>query len=191
KLDRPAGFSLVVGGEAREQENTFAGLQVGIALAILLVFAVMALQFESTRFPLIVMMAVPYGFVGVVATLLVTGPTFRLNAFLGSIVLVGIAVNNAIVLIDAANLLRAEGYDVVEAIVEAGRRRLRPILMTTLTTVLGMLPIALAVEEGSEIQAPLARVVLGGMVISTVITLVLLPVLYVFSERRAAAKKAC
>ncbi len=191
KLDRPAGFSLVVGGEAREQENTFAGLQVGIALAILLVFSVMALQFESVRFPLIVMMAVPYGFVGVVATLLVTGTTFSLNAFLGSIVLVGIAVNNAIVLIDAANLLRAEGYDVVEAIVEAGRRRLRPILMTTLTTVLGMLPIALAVEEGSEIQAPLARVVLGGMVVSTAITLVLLPVLYVFAERRAAARKAC
>src|SRR5690606_29720339 len=122
-------------GEAREQEGTFAGLTVGIALAILLVFAVMAVQFESLRYPLLVMIAVPYGFVGVVATLLVTGTTFSLNAFLGSVVLVGIAVNNAIVLIDAANLIRSEnGLDAVDAIVEAGRRRLRPILMTTLTT---------------------------------------------------------
>lgn len=185
QIDRPAGFSLVVGGEAREQAATFAGLKVGIALAIMLVFAVMALQFESVRFPLLVMAAVPYGFVGVVATLLVTGTTFSLNAFLGTIVLVGIAVNNAIVLIDAANLLRRQGLSVLEAIVEAGRRRLRPILMTTLTTILGMLPIALALGEGSEIQAPLARVVIGGMVVSTVITLVLLPVLYVFSERKA------
>jgi HAE1 family hydrophobic/amphiphilic exporter-1 len=185
KLERPAGFTLVVGGEAREQEGTFAGLRIGIALAILLVFAVMALQFESLRFPLLVMAAVPYGFVGVVATLLATGTTFSLNAFLGSIVLVGIATNNAIVLIDAANLLRSEGLSVVDAICEAGRRRLRPILMTTLTTVLGMLPIALAIGEGAEIQAPLARVVLGGMLVSTVITLVLLPVLYVMSVRRA------
>ena len=99
--------------------------------------------------------------------------------------LVGISVNNAIVLVDAANLLRREeGLDVVEAIVEAGRRRLRPILMTTLTTVLGMLPIALALGEGAEIQAPLARVVLGGLLVSTVITLLLLPVLYVITERR-------
>lgn len=185
EIERPAGFSIGIGGELREQEGTFAGLTVGIALAILLVFAVMAIQFESLRYPLLVMSAVPYGFVGVVVTLVITGTTFSLNAFLGCIVLVGIAVNNAIVLVDAANLLRREeGLDVIEAIVEAGRRRLRPILMTTLTTVLGMLPIALALGEGAEIQAPLARVVLGGLLMSTVITLLLLPVLYVITERR-------
>ena len=185
EVERPAGFAIVVGGEAREQEGTFDGLSVGIVLAILLVFAVMAVQFESVRYPLLVMVAVPFGFVGIVLTLVVTGTTFSLNAFLGSIVLVGIATNNAIVLIDAANLLRREnGLDPYAAIVEAGRRRLRPILMTTLTTVLGMLPIALAFGEGAEIQAPLARVVLGGLLVSTLITLFLLPVLYLITERR-------
>lgn len=184
-VERPAGFSIVIAGEAQQQAGTFDGLTVGIWLAILLVFAVMAVQFESVRYPLLVMIAVPFGFVGIVATLALTGTTFSLNAFLGAIVLVGIATNNAIVLVDAANLLRAEGYDPYAAIVEAGRRRLRPILMTTLTTALAMLPIALALGEGSEIQAPLARVVLGGLLVSTLITLFLLPVLYVMTERRA------
>jgi HAE1 family hydrophobic/amphiphilic exporter-1 len=188
-IQRPPGFSIVLGGEAREQASTFDGLEVGMVLAILLVFAVMAVQFESLRYPLLVMIAVPFGFVGVVLTLAVTGTTFSLNAFLGAIVLVGIAVNNAIVLVDAANLLRREeGLELHAAIVEAGRRRLRPILMTTLTTVLGMLPIALALGEGSEIQAPLARVVLGGLLVSTVITLFLLPVLYAITERRGASR---
>ena len=153
-------------------------------LALLLVFAVMAIQFESLRHPLLVMSAVPFGFVGVVIVLVVTGTTFSLNAFLGSIILVGIATNNAIVLVEAARQLRAEGNDAVEAIVEAGRRRLRPILMTTASTVFGMIPIALAIGEGAEIQAPLARVVLGGMLVSALITLVLLPVLYVLTDRK-------
>jgi HAE1 family hydrophobic/amphiphilic exporter-1 len=184
-VERPTGFSIVIAGEAQQQQGTFDGLTVGIWLAILLVFAVMAVQFESVRYPLLVMIAVPFGFVGIVGTLALTGTTFSLNAFLGAIVLVGIATNNAIVLVDAANLLRAEGYDPYAAIVEAGRRRLRPILMTTLTTALAMLPIALALGEGAEIQAPLARVVLGGLLVSTLITLFLLPVLYVMAERRA------
>jgi HAE1 family hydrophobic/amphiphilic exporter-1 len=184
-IELPAGFSIEVAGEAREQEKTFAGLKIGIVLAILLVFAVMAVQFESLRHPLIVMSAVPFGFVGVVAALVVTGTTFSLNAFLGSIVLVGISVNNAIVLVDFAKQLRhQEGLDAVAAIIEAGRRRLRPILMTTATTVLGMLPIALAIGEGAEIQAPLARVIFGGMVVSTLITLVLLPALYVLTDNK-------
>ena len=183
-VERPTGFSIEVAGEAREQEDAFSGLGVGIALAILLVFAVMAVQFESLRGPLLVMSAVPFGFVGVIATLAATGTTFSLNAFLGSIILVGIATNNAIVLVEAARQLRAEGNDAVEAIVEAGRRRLRPILMTTASTVFGMIPIALAIGEGAEIQAPLARVVLGGMLVSALITLVLLPVLYVLTDRK-------
>lgn len=184
QIQLPAGFSLEIGGEAREQDKTFAGLQIGIVLAVLLVFAVMAIQFESLRHPLVVMSALPFAFVGVVVALVVTATTFSLNAFLGSIVLVGIAVNNAIVLVDAANQLREHpGVDAVEAIIEAGRRRLRPILMTTATTVLGMLPIALALGEGAEIQAPLARVIFGGMLVSSLVTLVLLPALYVMADR--------
>ncbi len=182
QIEMPVGFSVEVAGEAREQEESFAGLQIGIILAILLVFAVMAVQFESLLHPLLVMSAVPFGFVGVVITLVVTGTTFSLNAFLGSIILVGISVNNAIVLVDCANQMRSEqGLDPIAAIVEAGRRRLRPILMTTATTCLGMLPIAMAIGEGAEIQAPLARVVLGGMVVSCLVTLVLLPALYVLT----------
>ena len=187
-IERPTGFSIEIGGEVREQEDTFAGLGVGIALAILLVFAVMAVQFESLRNPLLVMSAVPFGFVGVVLTLLLSGTTFSLNAFLGCIVLVGIAVNNAIVLVDTANLVRREQQLGAEAaMLEAARRRLRPILMTTLTTALGVMPLALALGEGSEIQAPLARVVLGGLTFSTVITLLLLPSLYVLTNRRTSA----
>ncbi len=182
-LEKPNGFSVAMAGEAREQEGVFSGLGIGGLLAILLVFAVMAIQFESLRHPLLIMTSVPFGFVGVVLTLVLTGTTFSLNAFLGSIVLVGIAVNNAIVLLDAANMLRREeGMATRPAIVEAARRRLRPILMTTLTTVLAMLPIALAIGEGAEVQAPLARVVLGGLLVSTIITLVLLPTLYVLTE---------
>ncbi|HLU67006.1 MAG TPA: efflux RND transporter permease subunit, partial [Kofleriaceae bacterium] len=187
-IERPTGFSIAIAGEAREQEATFRGLGVGIVLAVLLVFAVMAVQFESLRDPLLVMSAVPFGFVGVIATLVATGTTFSLNAFLGCIVLVGIAVNNAIVLIDTANLLRREReLDAASAMLQAGRQRLRPILMTTSTTALGVLPIALAIGEGAEIQAPLARVVLGGLVVSAIITLVLLPALYVLAERRSGA----
>jgi HAE1 family hydrophobic/amphiphilic exporter-1 len=183
-LELPAGFSVDVAGESEEQDKTFAGLTIGIVLALLLVFAVMAVQFESLRHPLLVMSAVPFGFVGVVIVLVVTGTTFSLNAFLGSIILVGIATNNAIVLVEAANQLRQEGLDATAAIVEAGRRRLRPILMTTASTVMGMIPIALAIGEGAEIQAPLARVVLGGMLVSALITLVLLPVLYVLTAEK-------
>jgi HAE1 family hydrophobic/amphiphilic exporter-1 len=183
-VERPSGFSLAVAGEAREQEIAFQGLGVGIALAILLVFAVMAVQFESLRNPFLIMAAVPFGFVGVVATLVVTGTTFSLNAFLGCIVLVGVSVNNAIVLVDAANQLRAQHGNKRAAMIEAGRRRLRPVLMTTSTTVLGVLPIALAVGEGSEIQAPLARVIVGGLMVSTLITLLLVPALYGLSLRR-------
>ena len=183
-VERPTGFSIAIGGEAREQEIAFQGLGVGIALALLLVFAVMAVQFESLRGPLLIMSAVPFGFVGVVITLVATGTTFSLNAFLGSIVLVGISVNNAIVLVDAANQLRDEHGGARAAMLEAGRRRLRPVLMTTATTVLGVLPIALAVGEGAEIQAPLARVLLGGLLVSTLITLLLVPALYGLSLRR-------
>jgi HAE1 family hydrophobic/amphiphilic exporter-1 len=188
QVERPTGFEIVVSGESEQQQGTFSGLTVGVWLAILLVFAVMAVQFESVRYPLLVMIAVPFGFVGIVATLAVTGTTFSLNAFLGAIVLVGIATNNAIVLVDAANLLRRDGSDVYAAIIEAGRRRLRPILMTTLTTALAMLPLALGLGEGAEIQAPLARVVLGGLLVSTLITLFLLPVLYVMAESHKPAK---
>jgi HAE1 family hydrophobic/amphiphilic exporter-1 len=184
RIDVPDGFSLRVGGEHEEQEKTFGGLLAGIVLAILLVYAVMVVQFESLLHPLIIMASVPFGLIGVVVTLVISGTTLNMNSFLGTIVLVGIAVNNAIVLVDCTNLLRREqGLALVPALIEACQQRLRPILMTTMTTVLGMLPLALGLGEGSEIQAPLARVVVGGLVASTVVTLLLVPSLYFLLER--------
>jgi HAE1 family hydrophobic/amphiphilic exporter-1 len=181
----PDGFSVVVSGELDEQDDTFGALLVGILLACFLVYSAMAMQFESVRQPLVVMASVPFAFIGIVVALLVTGTSFSMNSFLGAIVLVGIVVNNAIVLVDCANLIRRdEGHSVERALVEAGRRRFRPILMTTLTTMLGLVPLALGGSEGGEMQAPLARAVIGGLFTSTLVTLVLIPSLYLLVERR-------
>jgi HAE1 family hydrophobic/amphiphilic exporter-1 len=183
----PDGMDVVLAGELSEQEETFENLLAGILLACFLVYAVMAVQFESARQPLIVMASVPFALLGVVLALLATATTFNMNSFLGAIVLVGIVVNNAIVLIDAANLFRRErGLGVRQAMLEAGRRRLRPILMTSLTTSLGLLPLALGLGEGSEMQAPLARAVIGGLSTSTLVTLVLVPCIYLLAEERGS-----
>jgi HAE1 family hydrophobic/amphiphilic exporter-1 len=140
---------------------------------------VMAAQFERFLDPLIVMVAVPLALVGVVPTLLLTGTTLNVQSLMGVIMLIGIVVNNAIVLVDYINLMRREhNLDVADAVRESGRRRLRPILMTTCTTVLGMLPLAFGGGAGGEIQAALARAVMGGLTVSTLITLVLIPVTY-------------
>jgi HAE1 family hydrophobic/amphiphilic exporter-1 len=139
----------------------------------------MAAQFERFVDPLVVMLAVPMALVGVVPALLLTGTTLNIQSLMGLVMLIGIVVNNAIVLVDAVNLLRRERQmGAAEAVVEAGRLRLRPILMTTTTTVLGLLPLAIGLGVGAEIQAALARVVIGGLVASTLVTLVLVPVAY-------------
>jgi HAE1 family hydrophobic/amphiphilic exporter-1 len=180
----PDGFTVEVAGEQAEQEETFRGLLIGIVLAIFLVYTVMAVQFESLLHPLVIMASVPFAFIGVVAALVVTDTTFNMNSFLGAIVLVGIVVNNAIVLVDTVNQLRRDhGRPLVQAVVEGAGRRLRPILMTTLTTVLAMVPLAMGVGEGSEVQAPLARVVVGGLLVSAMVTLVVVPCLYLLVER--------
>jgi HAE1 family hydrophobic/amphiphilic exporter-1 len=140
---------------------------------------VMAGQFERYLDPLIVLCSVPLAVIGVVPTLLLTGTTINMQSLMGMIMLIGIVVNNAIVLVDYTNLLRREeGLDPLEAVQRACHRRLRPILMTTLTTVLGLLPLALGIGAGAEIQAALGRVVLGGLVASTLVTLIFIPVLY-------------
>lgn len=179
-VPEPAGCDVIVTGEVPEQGETFTSLLIGILLACFLVYATMAVQFESLRQPLLVMVSVPFSFIGIVAALLLTDTAFSMNAFLGAIVLVGIVVNNAIVLIDCANGLRDGGVAVEEALVGRGIRRLRPILMTTLTTMLGLVPLAIGTAEGSEMQAPLARAVIGGLATST---LVLIPCLYLLVER--------
>lgn len=190
-LSMPEGFSIEFGGEYEEQQETFRALFLASILALILVYMVMAAQFESLRDPFLILLSVPLAAIGVVLMLLITDTTFNQQAFLGIIVLLGIVVNNAIVLVDYTNLLRRDhGLGLHRAVVTAGVRRMRPILMTTITTVLGLGPMALGIGEGSELQAPMARVVIGGLATSTLITLVFIPVMYVAFEEIAAPRRA-
>ncbi|MBL8175636.1 MAG: efflux RND transporter permease subunit [Bryobacterales bacterium] len=187
---RPSGYEFKYGGEYEEQQENFRELTFAAILALILVYMVMASQFESLRDPFIILFSIPLAAVGVVGILIMTHTTFNMQAFLGVIVLVGIVVNNAILLIDCTIQLRKdEGMALHEAVVEAGTRRLRPILMTTTTTVLGLIPMSLGIGEGSELQAPLARVVVGGLATSTLITLIVIPVIYSLIEERSAKRE--
>jgi HAE1 family hydrophobic/amphiphilic exporter-1 len=182
----PAGFTLGYGGDYEEQQESFRELMLSCILALVLVYMVMACQYESLRDPFVVMFSVPLAAIGVIAVLFFTGTTFNIQSFIGCIMLGGIVVNNAILLVDHTNLLRRRDHvPIREAIEEAGRRRLRPILMTASTTVIGLVPLALGLGEGGEAQAPMARVVIGGLVSSTLITLVIVPVVYSLFERHA------
>ncbi|MCX5648052.1 MAG: efflux RND transporter permease subunit [Planctomycetota bacterium] len=186
----PQSFSILFGGDYEEQQKAFRELLLSISLALVLVYMVMACQYESLRDPFVVMFSVPLAAIGVVLTLFFTRTTFNIQSYIGCIMLGGIVVNNAILLVDHTNLLRRrDGMPLRGAIEEAGRRRLRPILMTALTTILGLLPLALGMGEGGDAQAPLARVVIGGLFSSTLITLVFVPVMYSIFERRMAGAR--
>jgi hydrophobic/amphiphilic exporter-1 (mainly G- bacteria), HAE1 family len=179
----PNDFALGFGSEAEEQARAFRQLQMMLILAIVLVYAVMASQYESLRDPFIIMFSVPLAAIGVVLALKLTGTTFSLQAYIGVIMLAGIVVSNAILLVDYTNVLRRRDHMPLRQAVEtAGRTRLRPILMTTLATILGLVPMALGIGEGAELQAPLARVVIGGLTASTLITLVFVPTVYTIFE---------
>ncbi|MCF7801612.1 MAG: efflux RND transporter permease subunit [Candidatus Marinimicrobia bacterium] len=187
----PKGFVLLFGGDYEEQQKSFQELLWGLILAILLVYMVMAGQFESWRDPFVVLFAIPMGLIGVVLTMILTGTIFSMQAFIGAIMLAGIVVNNAILLVDYTNQLRRDhGMELLEAIRTSGARRLRPILMTTLTTILGLIPLSFGFGEGGEAQAPLARVVIGGLLSATLITLVLIPVIYAVFEKRLRSRNA-
>jgi HAE1 family hydrophobic/amphiphilic exporter-1 len=180
----PADFSIALGGDYEEQQKSFRELLLSCVLALVLVYMVMACQYESLRDPFIVMFSVPLAAIGVIFMLLLTGTTFNVQSFIGCIMLGGIVVNNAILLVDHTNLLRRrDGFLLREAIEEAGRRRLRPILMTAMTTIIGLIPLAIGLGEGGEAQAPMARAVIGGLLSSTLITLVFVPVVYSVVER--------
>jgi HAE1 family hydrophobic/amphiphilic exporter-1 len=179
----PAEFTLGFGSEVEEQARAFQQLQLMLILAIVLVYAVMASQYESLRDPFIIMFSVPLAAIGVVLALKLTGTTFSLQAYIGVIMLAGIVVSNAILLVDYTNILRRrDNMPLREAVETAGRTRLRPILMTSIATALGLVPMALGIGEGAELQAPLARVVIGGLTASTLITLVFVPVVYTIFE---------
>ncbi len=178
QIPRPVGYDLAVAGNFEEQQKAFRELMVSLVLALVLVYMVLACQYESLRDPIVVMASVPVAAVGVLAVLFLTDTTLNLQSFIGCIMLGGIVVNNAVLLVDQAGRLTRSGLSVRLAVAEAGRRRLRPILMTTLTTILALLPLAFGIGEGADAQAPLARAVVGGLTGSTLITLVLIPAVY-------------
>jgi HAE1 family hydrophobic/amphiphilic exporter-1 len=180
----PSGLAVRLAGQNEEMAVSFRSLQFALLLSLFLVYLVMASQFESLLHPFVIMFTIPLALVGAVLALFMTGSTISVVVFIGLILLAGIVVNNAIVLIDFINQLRARGMEKIEAIVEAGRSRLRPIMMTTLTTVLGLLPLALGFGEGAEVRAPMAITVIGGLTVSTLLTLVVIPVVYAVVDRK-------
>ena len=186
----PSGYTIEFGGTSQEMMDSFADLGLALIMAILLVYMIMAAQFEGLLYPFVIMFSLPPTIIGVIIGLAVTGQSLNILSMIGMIMLSGIVVNNAIVLVDYINVLRREyGMEKFEAIVTAGRTRLRPILMTTLTTVCGMLPQLLSTAEGSELMAPLAATVVFGLSFSTLITLVLVPVMYYLLDSLAVRAK--
>ncbi len=190
-LPVPRDFSVVFSGDYEEQQKAFKELFVGLILALMLVYMVMASLYESLRDPFVVMFSIPLAAIGVILILFLTNTTFNVQSYIGCIMLGGIVVNNAILLVDYTNLLRRrDKMPIREAIEEAGRRRLRPILMTATTTIFALLPLALGLSEGGEAQAPMARAVIGGLLSSTLITLVIIPVVYSVFEEMGKKRKA-
>ena len=180
----PQGITAMVSGQNEEMQDSFRSMQFALMLAVFLVYIVMASQFESLVHPLVILFTIPLALVGAVLALFLTGTTVNVVAFIGIIMLAGIVVNNAIVLVDLINQLQAQGLEKTSAIMEAGQARLRPILMTTLTTVLGLLPMAIGFGEGSELRTPMAITVIGGLLVSTLLTLVVIPVVYSLLDRK-------
>ena len=185
----PEGVGLAYSGMIEEQEKSERTMQMMIGLGILLVYMVMAGQFESFRHPFIILFSLPFAFSGVALALHLTKTPMSMTTYIGCILLVGVVVNNAIVLIDYINILRARGERLREAVVNSGRQRLRPVLITTLTTILGMLPMALSHGEGSETWRPLGIAVVGGLTVSTLVTLVIVPVIYDLMETRRERRR--
>lgn len=185
----PSGIGLHFGGTAEDQEDSFRQMGLMLVLGILLVYMVMAAQFESLLDPFLILFSIPFAFTGVAVSLTLLRLTVSIMSYIGMILLVGVVVNNAIVLIDYVNLLRARGEGLADAIVHAGRSRLRPVLITTLTTVLGMTPMILSRGEGAATWRPMAATIAGGLLFSMLITLVLVPVLYSLVHARMARRR--
>jgi HAE1 family hydrophobic/amphiphilic exporter-1 len=179
----PSGYDAEIGGQRQEMETSFASMRLAIALAIFMVYLVMASQFESLLHPFVILFSVPFAAIGVLATLFITSTAISVVVLIGVILLAGIVVNNAIILVDYTNQLRRSGMTKVEALRKAGEVRLRPIMMTTATTVLGLLPMAIGLGEGSELRSPMALTVIGGLLTSTALTLLIIPAVYRVVDR--------
>jgi HAE1 family hydrophobic/amphiphilic exporter-1 len=184
ELDLPPNYRVVFSGEQEEMSKSFRSLIFAFSLAVLLVYMIMAAQFESLLHPFLILFTLPMGLTGAIWALFITGQTLNVISIIGMVVLAGIVVNDAIVKIDYTNQLRKRGLGLREAIMEASRVRLRPILMTTVTTALGLFPMSLGLGKGAELQQPLAISVIGGLILATFLTLILIPLAYDLTERR-------
>jgi len=174
----PPGTTIVMRGQVSSMREAFTGLGFGLAFAILLVYFLMVVNFQSWLDPFIIIMALPAALVGIVWMLFVTRTTFSVPSLMGAVMAMGVATANSILVVTFANGRRADGLSAIEAALDAGKTRLRPVLMTALAMIIGMLPMALGLGEGGEQNAPLGRAVIGGLIIATVATLVLVPVVY-------------
>ncbi|MBI4830832.1 MAG: efflux RND transporter permease subunit, partial [Candidatus Lindowbacteria bacterium] len=172
------GYRVVFAGETERMEETFSSMTEALILSIILVYLILAAQFESFIDPLSIMLSLPFSLIGLAGMLLLTGDTLNMMSMIGLIMLMGLVTKNAILLVDCAKVLRSRGMERTEAIITAGRTRLRPILMTTLAMIFGMTPLALALGAGAEMRAPMARAVIGGLITSTILTLLIVPVMY-------------
>ncbi len=180
----PSGYDWRLGGQEEEMATSFSSMRLAFGLAVFMVYLVMASQFESLLHPFVIMFSVPFAIIGVLATMWIFGVTVSVVSLIGFILLAGIVVNAAIVLVDYTNQLRQRGLTKTEALVRAGQVRLRPILMTTATTVFGLLPMAIGLGEGAELRTPMALTVIGGMITSTLLTLLVVPAVYAILDRR-------
>jgi HAE1 family hydrophobic/amphiphilic exporter-1 len=189
-VEMPVGVTAAVSGQSDDMKESFRSLQFTMLLAVFLVYLVMASQFESLLHPFVILLTIPLALVGSVWAMFLTGTTVNVVAYIGLIMLAGIVVNQSIVLIDAVNQGRERGLSKRDAIVEAGRNRLRPILITKLTTILGLLPMALGIGEGAEVRAPMAITVIGGVLLTTFLTLLVIPVVYSVLDRKVYAPPA-
>ncbi|UCG27008.1 MAG: efflux RND transporter permease subunit [Bacteroidales bacterium] len=188
-MDIPPDVMIETGGAVEDMKESMIDLSMLLIVGLILVYIVMAAQFESLKMPFIIMFSIPFAFSGVMIALYLTNTTLSTISMVGGVMLVGIVVKNAIVLVDYINLMRDRGYELKEAIILSGRSRLRPVLMTTLTTILGMMPLALSRGEGSEIWSPMGISVIGGLIFSTMVTLILVPVVYQLLMRKSERKK--
>ncbi|PID29989.1 MAG: acriflavine resistance protein B [Candidatus Cloacimonadota bacterium] len=190
EVEIPEGVDLEIGGQFEEQQKSFGDLKILFVIGVLLVFMVMASQFESFKDPFLIMFAVPLSIIGVIWSFYLTGTTLSVVTFIGIIMLLGIVVNNGIVLVDYTNLLRARGKTIKDAVIMGGHSRLRPVLMTTFTTLFAMIPMAYSSGMGSEMWSPIGITVIGGLFVSTLITLIFIPVLYVVFNRKQYKKES-
>ncbi|MBN1987388.1 MAG: efflux RND transporter permease subunit [Prolixibacteraceae bacterium] len=188
-MEPPQEILTTIGGAYEDQQESFMDLAMLMVLSLILVYIVMASQFESLRMPFIIMFSIPFAFTGVIYALLITNTTLSVVAALGAVLLIGIVVKNGIVLVDYINLMRDRGYELYEAIAISGKSRLRPVLMTAMTTILGMLPLAMSTGEGAEIWRPMGITVIGGLVVSTLVTMIIVPTMYAVLATKGERRK--